>query len=133
LLFTGISVFALVWITILGVALAIAWDKEPSDQSADKPIPTVKLSPIPPKAPDFSTRASLSVMSFHLENGQSSPIFRVPVGRRAHVSVYGGAAAVYSGGVLQLSCDTRGFWITGKGEGARNLWDARKSMWRLMM
>ena len=29
--------------------------------------------------------------SFHLEPNQSSPFFRIPAGKKAHVSVYGGS------------------------------------------
>jgi hypothetical protein len=127
LLFTGISVFFLVAVAILGLVLAVLWSEESAEQAnANNPIPLVKISPIPPKAPEVASPAILPMMasrgmSFHLEGGQSSPIFRVPVGQKAHVSVYGGAVAVYSGGTLKLSCDTRSFSITGTGEGGTQL------------
>jgi hypothetical protein len=44
-------------------------------------------------------------------------IFRAPNGKKAHVSVFGGALAVYSGGVVKLACDRRGFTFAGACDG----------------
>ncbi len=126
-IFQAVSLFMLVWVVILGARLVISNSNEPGEETSDAPkIPVVKMSPSPPKAPEVASPAILPKMafkgmSFHLEGGQSSPIFRVPVGQKAHVSVYGGAVAVYSGGTLKLSCDTRSFSITGTGEGGTQL------------
>lgn len=126
-LFTGISVICFIWILILGLRLAFQSDTPAPTQAAiEAPkVPSVepiKAAPVPPKAPPDAVPATLPQLagkgtSFHLEAGQSSPIFRIPNGRRAHVSVYGGGLTVYSGGVVKLTCDRRGFTISGTGDG----------------
>lgn len=128
-LFTGISVVCFIWILILGLRLALQSDAPapaPAQASIEAPkIPTVepiKAAAVPPKAPPVAVPATLPQLaekgtSFHLEAGQSSPIFRIPNGKKAHVSVFGGALTVYSGGVVKLTCDTRGFTIMGTGDG----------------
>ena len=128
-LFTGISVICFIWVLILGLRLATQSDAPapaPAQASIEAPkIPTVepiKAVPVPPKAPPVAVPATLPQLaekgtSFHLEPGQSSPIFRIPNGKKAHVSVFGGALTVYSGGVVKLTCDRRGFTISGTGDG----------------
>ncbi len=126
-LFTGISVVCFIWILILGLRLALQSDAPaPAQASIEAPkIPTVEpvnAAPVPPKPPPVAVPAVLPQQaekgtSFHLEAGQSSPIFRIPNGKRAHVSVFGGALTVYSGGVVKLTCDRRGFTISGTGDG----------------
>jgi hypothetical protein len=98
----------------------------PSEVAEHVSIAVANVARVPPKAPEIVSPANLPMMavkgtSFHLESGQSTPIFRVPVGKKAHVSVYGGAVTSYSGGVLKLSCDTRSFSITGTGDGGTQL------------
>jgi hypothetical protein len=122
LLFTGISVFFLAWVSILGFMLAV---HETPGEAAEH-ISVVVAPRAPPKAPEVVMSANLPMMavkgmSFHLEAGQSTPIFRIPVGQKAHVSVYGGALTSYSGGVVKLTCDTRSFSITGTGDGGTQL------------
>ncbi|MBI5011884.1 MAG: hypothetical protein HZC06_03570 [Methylocystis sp.] len=128
-LFTGISVICFIWVLILGLRLATQSDapSTPAPQAAGEPpkiptVETVKAEPVPPKPPPVAVPATLPQLaekgtSFHLESGQSSPIFRIPNGKRAHVSVFGGALTVYSGGVVKLTCDRRGFTISGTGDG----------------
>jgi hypothetical protein len=124
LLFTGISVFFLAWVSILGFMLVM---HETAGEVAEHVnVPILSAPRAPPKAPEIVSPANLPMMaakgmSFHLEAGQSTPIFRIPVGMKAHVSVYGGALTSYSGGVLKLSCDTRSFSITGTGDGGTQL------------
>lgn len=130
LLYVGISVICFIWVLILGLRLATqsnAPAAAPPPQAAAEPpkVPTVdpvKAAPVAPKPPSVAVPAVLPQLaekgtSFHLEPGQSSPIFRVPNGKRAHVSVFGGALTVYSGGVVKLTCDRRGFTIAGAGDG----------------
>ncbi len=126
-LFTGISVVCFIWILILGLRLALQSDAPaPAQGSIEAPkIPTVepvKAAPVPSKAPLIAVPATLPQLaekgtSFHLEPGQSSPIFRILNGKKAHVSVFGGGLTVYSGGVVKLTCDSRGFTISGTGDG----------------
>ncbi|MGJ0532068.1 hypothetical protein [Methylocystis sp.] len=126
-LFTGISVICFIWVLILGLRLATQSDAPVPPQAAtDAPkIATtepIKAEPVPPKPPPVAVPATLPKLaekgtSFHLEPRQSSPIFRIPNGKRAHVSVFGGALTVYSGGVVKLTCDRRGFTIAGTGDG----------------
>jgi hypothetical protein len=124
LLFTGISVFFLAWVSILGFMLAM---HETLGETAEHvSVAVANVLRVPPKAPEIVGPANLPMVavkgtSFHLEAGQSTPIFRVPTGKKAHVSVYGGALTSYSGGVLKLSCDTRSFSITGTGDGGTQL------------
>ncbi|MGE0236067.1 hypothetical protein [Methylocystis sp.] len=128
LLYSGISVICFIWVLILGLRLAMQGDAPvPSPPAAiDTPkIATtepIKAEPVPPKPPMVAVPATLPKLaekgtSFHLEPRQSSPIFRVPSGKKAHVSVFGGALTVYSGGVVKLTCDRRGFTIAGAGDG----------------
>ncbi|MGC1864369.1 MAG: hypothetical protein WA733_25430 [Methylocystis sp.] len=84
--------------------------------------PLIKAAPVPPKPSPAATPAVLPPLaakgtSFHLEPGRSSPIFRIPNGKKAHVSVYHGGLTVYSGGVVKATCDPRGFTIAGTGDG----------------
>jgi hypothetical protein len=126
-LFTAISVICFLWVLILGYRLATQSDAPDQTQAAiDAPkipsVPPIIAAPIPPKPSPIAIPAKLPQLadkgtSFHLESGQSSPIFRIPSGKKAHVSVYGGGLTVYSGGVLKLSCDRRGFTISGQGDG----------------
>jgi hypothetical protein len=86
LLFTGISLFALVWVAILGLMLAFS-KNEPEKVAEGQEIPIVKVSPVPPKAPSSVGSAVLPAMaykgmSFHLEPAESSPIFRIPAARK---------------------------------------------------
>lgn len=127
LLFTVISVICFVWVSVLGYRLATQGDAPDQTQAAiDAPkttsAPPIIAAPVPPKPSPVGVPATLPQLankgtSFHLESGQSSPIFRIPSGKKAHVSVYGGGLTVYSGGVLKLTCDRRGFTISGKGDG----------------
>lgn len=129
LLYAGISVICFVWILILGLKLAFQ-SEAPSTTLASTggsatnvapsipEIPPIKAAPVPPKAPPVAVPATLPQLaekgtSFHLEPAQSSPIFRIPNGKKAHVAVYGGGVTVYSGGVVKLTCDRRGFTISG--------------------
>lgn len=126
-LFTGISVICFIWVLILGVRLATQSDTPGQTQTAtDAPKilsgEPINAVPVPPKPPPVAVPARLPQLaekgtSFHLEAGQSSPIFRIPNGKKAHVSVYGGGLTVYSGGVVKLTCDRRGFTISGTGDG----------------
>lgn len=138
LLFSGAAAVCFVGVLILGVRLAFSSDpvapvsKETGDvrdnsssagMAAEIPEAPARSAPrVAPKPATVSTPAVLPQLiergsSFHLELGQSSPLFRVPAGKRAHVSVFGGAVTVYSGGVLKLNCDRRGFTISGAGDG----------------
>ena len=124
LLFTGISVICFVWVLILGLRLAFQSDAPtvPSTATSIPEPPLIKAAPVPPKPPPVATPAVLPPLagkgtSFHLEPGRSSPLFRIPTGKKAHVSVYGGGLTVYSGGVVKLTCDPRGFTIAGTGDG----------------
>lgn len=123
-LFTGISVICFIWILILG--LKLAFETEParvveSGATSIAETPPITVAPAPPPSsvstPAVLPRLAARGTSFHLEAGQSSPIFRIPNGKKAHVSVYGGALTVYSGGVVKLTCDRRGFTMSGKGDG----------------
>jgi hypothetical protein len=125
-LFTAISVICFVWVSVLGFRLATQSDAPDQTRAIDAPkIPTaeaINAAPVPPKPSPIGVPATLPQLadkgtSFHLESGQSSPIFRIPSGKKAHVSVYGGGLTVYSGGILKLTCDRRGFTISGKGDG----------------
>ena len=125
--FTVISVICFIWVLILGLRLANQSDTPGQTGAAiDAPkVPTaeaINAAPVPPKPSPVVVPATLPQLankgtSFHLESGQSSPIFRIPNGKKAHVSVYGGGLTVYSGGVLKLTCDRRGFTISGTGDG----------------
>ncbi|WP_424363069.1 hypothetical protein [Methylocystis parvus] len=137
LLFSGAAVVCFVGVLILGARLAFSSDpaapvsretggvrdNSSSSGMADA-IPEAPARPAPrvaPKPAAVSTPAVLPQVvaqgsSFHLEPGQSSPLFRIPTGKRAHVSVFGGAVTVYSGGVVKLNCDRRGFTIAGAGD-----------------
>ena len=126
-LFTAISVVCFVWVSVLGLRLATQSDT-PGQTQADIDAPKIPsaepiiAAPVPPKPSPVVVPATLPRLaekgtSFHLESGQSSPIFRIPSGKKAHVSVYGGGLTVYSGGVLKLTCDRRGFTMSGKGDG----------------
>ncbi len=128
LLYSGISVICFIWVLILGLRLANQSDAPvPAPQTAIETakIATtepVKAEPVQQKPPSVAVTATLPQLaekgtSFHLEPRQSSPIFRVPNGKRAHVSVFGGGLTVYSGGVVKLTCDRRGFMISGAGDG----------------
>jgi hypothetical protein len=85
-------------------------------------MPLIRAAPVPPKPPPVATPAVLPPLagkgtSFHLEPGRSSPLFRIPNGKKAHVTVYGGGVMFYSSGVAKLSCQEGVFVITGRGEG----------------
>lgn len=131
-LFTGISVICFIWVLILGLRLAFKSDEPPSVAATNSTpsgiprstpeTPARPAPPIPPKPAVVSPPAVLPQLakkgtSFHLEPGESGPLFRIPTGKRAHVSVYGGGLTVYSGGVVKLTCDRRGFTISGTGDG----------------
>jgi hypothetical protein len=126
-LYTGLSVVFFVWIMVLGLRLAYQGDAPTSTQAAVEAskipsIEPIKPAPIPPRASVTATPAVLPPLagkgtSFHLEPGRSSPIFRIPNGKKAHVSVFHGGLTVYSGGVVKLTCDPRGFTIAGTGDG----------------
>jgi hypothetical protein len=128
LLYSGISIICFIWVLILGLRLATQSDAPVAPPQAAIETPKiataepVKAVPVPPKAPPVAGPATLPQLaekgtSFHLEAGQSSPIFRIQNGKKAHVSVFGGALTVYSGGVVKLTCDRRGFTISGTGDG----------------
>jgi hypothetical protein len=124
-LFTGISVICFIWILILGLRLAFQTDAAPTVVGGTPSIletPLIRAAPVPPKPSPAATPAVLPPLaakgtSFHLEPGRSSPIFRIPNGKKAHVSVYHGGLTVYSGGVVKATCDPRGFTIAGTGDG----------------
>jgi hypothetical protein len=138
LLFSGAAVVCFVGVLILGARLAFPSDPAPpvvregggvrddsntSGMAAAIPEAPARLAPrAAPKPAAVATPAVLPQLaaqgtSFHLEPGESSPLFRIPAGKRAHVSVFGGAVSVYSGGVLKLSCDRRGLTISSAGDG----------------
>jgi hypothetical protein len=106
-LFIAISVICFIWVLILGYRLATQSDVPDQTQAAiDAPkitsAPPIIAAPVPPKPSPIAVPATLPQLahegtSFHLESGQSSPIFRIPSGKKAHVSVYGGGLTVYSG------------------------------------
>ena len=131
-LFTGISVICFIFVMILGLRLAFKSDEPPSAAAIDSTASGIPRSipeaparpapPVPPKPASVTTPAALPQLakrgtSFHLEPGESGPLFRIPNGKRAHVSVYGGGLTVYSGGVPKLNCDRRGFTISSSGDG----------------
>src|SRR5947208_14673932 len=81
LLFTGIAVFFLVWVAVLGLTLALSGNAPVEQTNATTTIPVVKVSPFPPKPPADVGTAILPMiattgMSFHLQPRQRSPIFR---------------------------------------------------------
>jgi hypothetical protein len=128
LLYSGISIICFIWVLVLGLRLATQSDAPVAPPQAA--IETLKIAtaepvkaePVPPKPAPIAIPATLPKLaekgtSFHLEPRQSSSIFRIPNGKRAHVSVFGGALTVYSGGVVKLTCDRRGFTIAGAGDG----------------
>jgi len=126
-LYTGISVILFIWVMVLGLRLALRSESPVATQAAvEAPkmltVEPVKAAPVPPKAPPVAVPATLPQLaekgaSFHLEPNQSSPIFRIPTGKKAHVSIFGGGLTVFSGGVVKLTCDRRGFTISGNGDG----------------
>jgi hypothetical protein len=125
LLFIVMSVICSVCILLLGFKLVLQSDTAPTVAGSTPSIPEmplIKAAPVPPKPSPVAAPAVLPPLaakgaSFHLEPGRSSPIFRIPNGKKAHVSVYGGGLTVYSGGVVKLTCDRRGFTIAGTGDG----------------
>jgi hypothetical protein len=125
LLFIVMTIICSVCILLLGIKLVLQSDTVPTVASGTPSIPEMPLiraAPVPPKPPPVATPAVLPPLagkgtSFHLEPGRSSPIFRIPNGKKAHVSVFHGGLTVYSGGVVKLACDPRGFTITGSGDG----------------
>ena len=84
LLFTGILVFFLAWVSILGFMLVM---HETPSEVAEHVSAVANFARAPPKAPEIVSPANLPMMamkgtSFHLEAGQSTPLFRVPVGTK---------------------------------------------------
>lgn len=130
LLYVIVSVVCFVFVLVLGLRLALQDGTTAMEKTEEKPkaealsIPEsapVRADPIPPKAAPVAVPATLPQLvakgsSFHLEPGQSTPLFRVPLGKRAHVAVFGGGLSVFSGGVQKLTCERRGFAIVGRGD-----------------
>jgi hypothetical protein len=126
-LFMGIAVFALVWVTILGGRLVFMSESPPPNTAANASPATPeaaprKATPVAPKPGPAAVPAVLPMLatkgtSFHLTPGESSPMFRITAGKKAHVSVFGGGMSSYSGGQAKLVCDTRSFTISGTGDG----------------
>jgi hypothetical protein len=110
---------------LLGSMLVFQSDTAPTVAGGTPSIPEtplIKAAPVPPKPPPVATPAVLPPLagkgtSFHLEPGRSSPLFRIPTGKKAHVTVYWGGVMFYSSGVAKLSCEKGVFVITGRGEG----------------
>ena len=81
LLFTGISVFFLAWVSILVFMLAM---HETFGETAEHvSVAVANVLRVPPKAPEIVVPANLPMIavkgtSFHLEAGQGTPIFRIP-------------------------------------------------------
>jgi hypothetical protein len=125
LLFIVMSVICFGCVLLLGSMLVFQSDAAPTVAGGTPSIPEpplIKAAPVPPRPSPVAAPAVLPPLagkgtSFHLEPGRSSPIFRIPNGKKAHVSVFHGGLTVYSGGVVKLTCDPRGFTIAGTGDG----------------
>jgi hypothetical protein len=125
LLFIVMSIICSVCILLLGFKLVFQSDAAPTVAGGTPSIletPLIKAAPVRPAPPSAWIPAKLPPLavkgtSFHLEPGQSSPLFRIASGKKAHVSVNGGSLTVFSGGIEKLSCEKTGFTISGRGDG----------------